>query len=139
MPCYSYTLYFTYRRQKYWLLFLSFSTKRKPIFRSSYTYPSMSPQIQSSLSMRCEVTIQVRASTVHGIKANRITTHDILFRALGSKPNPALVRITANATFLQTKKYCLSFNYSVSPLAVRKRKKLPNSTDPILNLNYHGY
>ena len=99
----------------------------------------MSPHIQSSLSMRCEVTIQVRASTVHGMNANRITTHDILFRALGSKPNPALVRITANATFLQTKKYCLSFNYSVSPQAVRKRKKLSNSTDPILNLNYHGY
>lgn len=65
------------------------------------TYPSISPHIQSSPRMKCEVTIQVTASVTQGMKARRITTQDILFSALGSKPNPARVRITANATFLQ--------------------------------------
>ena len=45
----------------------------------------------------------VTASTMHGVKAKRITPNDNLRRVAGSKPRPARARITVSAIALYMK------------------------------------
>lgn len=64
----------------------------------------MNPQIHGKESMKCEATATVIVSTIQGVKASLITPQDNFLKATGSKPRPALIKITTNAIFLQTNK-----------------------------------
>ena len=60
----------------------------------------MNPHVQGNPSKKCDATAAVAASTRQGVNAKRITPNDSLRKATGSKPSPALVKITAKAMFL---------------------------------------
>ena len=74
------------------------------------TNPSIKPQAIGNPRIKYDATATVTASTRHGRNASRTTPHDSFFNATGSRPKPARVRITTNATFLQTNSFSNSLN-----------------------------
>lgn len=60
----------------------------------------MNAQTHGNPSKKCDATAAVNASTTQGVNAKRITPNDSLRSATGSKPSPALVRITVSAICL---------------------------------------
>lgn len=66
-----------------------------------YTHPSINPQIQGKPSSKCDATATVTVSAKQGVNANLITPKDNLRRATGSRPRPALVKMTTSAIFLK--------------------------------------
>ena len=81
------------------------------------TNPSINPQASGNPNIRCDATATVTASTRHGMNANRTTPQDSFFKATGSRPKPARVRITTSAMFLQTN----SFSYRLNRLTHRHK------------------
>lgn len=64
-------------------------------------HPSMKPHCQGKPMIKCEATASMMVSARHGEKARSRTPRDSRFRATGSRPSPARMRITARARFLQ--------------------------------------
>ena len=69
---------------------------------AAITNPSMNPQSSGKSRIRYADTAAVTASTRQGRNAKRTTLQDSFLSATGSNPKPAWVKITTNATFLQT-------------------------------------
>ena len=67
---------------------------------SVYFTPIMIPQVQGRPRRKCEVRAQQAVSTRHGMNASLTTAKESFFRATGSRPSPARVRITTRAMFL---------------------------------------
>jgi hypothetical protein len=65
-----------------------------------YAHPSRQPQIQGKPSKKWDITVIEEASTREGITASLITMPLSLFRAVGSSPRPARVKMITRATFL---------------------------------------
>jgi hypothetical protein len=79
----------------------------------------MTPQSQGKPRIKCDVMVATIVSPKQGEKARSSTPRDNFFRATGSRPRPALVRITPSAMFLQSK-HLLFIN---AKNAVAKKKK----------------
>jgi hypothetical protein len=72
-----------------------------------FAYPSRMLQIQGNPSKKCDITATAEASAREGKIASLITIPPSLFRAVGSSPRPARIRIITNAIILRKNYYTI--------------------------------
>ena len=87
------------------LWFIQLHTNNKKRETKLFAYPSRMLQIQGKPSKKCDVTAVDEASTREGKTASLKTMPLSLFRAVGSRPRPARIRIIARAIILHKNNY----------------------------------
>ena len=81
------------------------------------------PQIQGNPSRKCDITAIDEASTREGKNASRITMPLSLFRAVGSSPRPARIRIITRDIILRKHFYTKCEISDTEPISVRSTGK----------------